>query len=172
MNKSPFTAPSCGTAAMEIANIPPRRKRGAEISLGRRYAMMVERAMAIPPGKTSLPKGTVAPLAQRYGVGPEYATKLWKNCKAQIEDTQELDLSNKPRSGRPSLLTPTKAVALQNLFKVYSQTLRKSGDNNFRVEHTGVKSRQRAGTLERVVKYDAEALNAAWDYLASSDSED
>ena len=35
-----------------------------------------------------------------------------ENCKAQIDDTQELDLSNKPRSGRPSMLTPTKAVAL------------------------------------------------------------
>ena len=60
----------------------------------------------------------------------------------------------------------------QSLFKVYNQTLRKLGDNDFRVEHTGVKARQRAGTLERVVKYDAEALSAAWDYLASSDSED
>ena len=59
----------------------------------------------------------------------------------------------------------------QSLFKVYNQTLRKLGDNDFRVEHTGVKARQRAGTLERVVKYDAEAFNAAWDYLASSDSE-
>ena len=60
----------------------------------------------------------------------------------------------------------------QSLFKVYNQTLFKLGDNDFRVEHTGVKARQRAGTLERVVKYDAEVFNAAWDYLASSDSED
>ncbi|CAN0502156.1 unnamed protein product, partial [Laminaria digitata] len=73
--------------------------------------------MAIPPGKTRLPKGTVGPLAERYGVGPEYPTTLWKNCKAQIEDTQELDLSNKPRSGRPSLLTPTKTAALRAINK-------------------------------------------------------
>ena len=53
----------------------------------------------------------------------------------------------------------------QSLLKVYHQTLRNLGDNDFRVEHTGVKARQRAGTLERVVKYDAEALSAAWDYL-------
>ncbi|CAM9188403.1 unnamed protein product, partial [Laminaria digitata] len=60
----------------------------------------------------------------------------------------------------------------QSLFKVYNQTLRKLGDNDFRVEHTGVSARQRAGTLERVVKYDATAFSAAWDYLASSDNED
>ena len=38
--------------------------------------------------------------------------------------------------------------------KVYNQTLRKMGDNDFSVEHTGVTARQKAGTLERVVKYD------------------
>ena len=42
----------------------------------------------------------------------------------------------------------------QSLFKVYNQTLRKLGNNGFSVEHTGVRARQRAGTLERVVKYD------------------
>ena len=81
--------------------------------MGRRYAMVVEIARAIPPGKKRPLKDAVGPLAERYGVGPEYPTTLWKNCKAQIEDTQELDLSNKPRSGRPSLLTPTKAAALR-----------------------------------------------------------
>ncbi|CAN0304317.1 unnamed protein product [Laminaria digitata] len=59
----------------------------------------------------------------------------------------------------------------QSLFKVYNQTLRKLGDNDFSVEHTGVSSRQRAGTLERVVKYDQEAFSKAWDYLASSSSD-
>ena len=60
----------------------------------------------------------------------------------------------------------------QSLFNAYNQTLRNLGGNDFRVEHTGVKARQRAGTTERVVKYDAEAFSAAWDYLASSDSKD
>ena len=60
----------------------------------------------------------------------------------------------------------------QSLFKVYNQTLRKLGDNDFRVEHTGVGKRQRDGTLETVVKYDAEAFSAAWHYLADSDKED
>ena len=46
------------------------------------------------------------------------------------------------------------------------------GDNDFSVEHTGVKVRQMAGTLERVVKYDAVAFQKAWDFLASSDDED
>ena len=41
-----------------------------------------------------------------------------------------------------------------------------------RVEHTGVKARQRAGTLETVLKYDAKALSVAWDYLASSVNDD
>ena len=60
----------------------------------------------------------------------------------------------------------------QSLFKVYSQTLRQMGDNDFSVEHTGVRVRQMAGTLERVVKYDAVAFQKAWDFLASSDDED
>ena len=62
----------------------------------------------------------------------------------------------------------------KKLFKVYNQTLRKMGDNDFSVEHTGVTARQKAGTLERVVKYDQEAFTKAWDYLAAptSDGED
>ena len=60
----------------------------------------------------------------------------------------------------------------QSLFKVYNQTLRKMGDNDFSVEHTGVGVRQMAGTLERVVKYDAVAFQKAWNFLASSDDED
>ena len=57
----------------------------------------------------------------------------------------------------------------QSLFKVYNQTLRLMGDNDLKVEHTGVSRRQRAGT--RVVKYDQEAFTKAWDYLASSPSD-
>ena len=60
----------------------------------------------------------------------------------------------------------------QSLFKVYNQTLRQMGDTDFSVEHTGVRVRQMAGTLERVVKYDAVAFQKAWDFLASSDDED
>ena len=46
------------------------------------------------------------------------------------------------------------------------------GDNDYSVEHTGVRVRHMAGTLERVVKYDAVAFQKAWDFLASSDKED
>ena len=60
----------------------------------------------------------------------------------------------------------------QSLFKVYNQALRQLGDNDFSVEHTEVRVRQMAGTLERVVKYDAVAFQKAWDFLASSDDED
>ena len=52
----------------------------------------------------------------------------------------------------------------QSLFKVYNQTLRKMGDNDFSVEHTGVRVRQMAGTLEWVVKYDAVAFQKAWTF--------
>ena len=45
------------------------------------------------------------------------------------------------------------------------------GDNDFSVEHTGVRVRQMAGTLERVVKYDAVAFQKAWDFLASTNDE-
>ena len=62
----------------------------------------------------------------------------------------------------------------QSLFKVYNQKIRKMGDNDFSVEHTGVTARQRAGTLERVVKYDQDAFSKAWDYVTAptSDGED
>ena len=46
------------------------------------------------------------------------------------------------------------------------------GDDYFSVEHTGVRVRKMAGTLERLVKYDAVAFQKAWDFLASSDDED
>ena len=49
----------------------------------------------------------------------------------------------------------------QSLFKVYNQTLRTLGDNDFSVEHSGVRVRQRAGTLERVEKYDVDVFKAA-----------
>ena len=61
----------------------------------------------------------------------------------------------------------------QSLFKVYNRNhkLRKLGDNDFSVEHTGVSARQGAQTLERVLKYDKNAFTKAWDYLAKSPSD-
>ena len=79
--------------------------------------MAVEIALAIPPGNTRVPKGILAPLAERYGVGPGYPQNHWSECKAQINEAGELDLSNKPRSGRPSPLTPTKKAALRKINK-------------------------------------------------------
>ena len=91
-------------------NAPPKRKRGAELSVGRRSAMAVKIALAIPPGKTRVPKGILGPLAELYGVGPGYPKKHLSECKAQINETGELDLSNKPRSGRPSFLPTVRGV--------------------------------------------------------------
>ena len=89
---------------------PPKRKRGTEVSLGRRYAMTVEIALTILLGNSRVPKGILGPLAEGYGVGSDYPRKHWAECKAQIDETGELDLSNKRRSGRPSRLTPTKSA--------------------------------------------------------------
>ena len=153
--------------------------------MGRRYAIAMEVALAIPPGKARVPKGSLGPICERYVVSPEYPTKLWENFKAQMDATQEVDLSSSKRTGRPSVLTPTKVAALKSSneeydgdtlerawqsLKIYNQTLRTLGDNDFSVEHSGVRARQRAGTLERVVKYDVDAFKAAWDFL--SDAED
>ena len=61
-------APTTPTTTM---NTPQKRKRGAELSVGRRTAMAVEIALVIPPGKTRVPKGILGPLAERYRVGPD-----------------------------------------------------------------------------------------------------
>lgn len=91
--------------------------------------MAVEIAMGIQPGLSRIPKGVLDPICERYGVGKKYPSKLWKRVKTQIDNTQELDLSNQKRSGRPSLLTPSKIAALK---KVNSQnrsfTLRQVSD--------------------------------------------
>ena len=42
----------------------------------------------------------------------------------------------------------------------------------FAVEHTGVRKRHREGTLEKMVKYDREAFERAYAWMASSPSDD
>ena len=92
---------------------PLPRRTGGELPLGRRYAIAMEVALAIPLGKARVPRGSLGPICERYGVGPEYPTKLWKNVKAQMDATQEVDLSSSKRTGRPSVLTPTKGCGAQ-----------------------------------------------------------
>ena len=68
-------------------NTPPKRKRGAELSVGRRTAMAVEIALAIPPGKTRVPKGILAP---------------WRSGTVLVLDTpKNIGPSVKLRSTRP-----------------------------------------------------------------------
>jgi len=142
--------------------------------------MAVEIALAIPPGKTRVPKGILGPLAERYGVGPDLnvndlgffaslKSRVWGMNASSIDELVETIFQQYEEYDSATL-----ERVWQSLFKVYNQTLRKMGDNDFSVEHTGVTARQKAGTLERVVKYDQEAFTKAWDYLAAptSDGED
>lgn len=55
----------------------------------------------IPPGNSRVPKGTLGPLAEPYCVGVDYPRKHWAECKSQIDETGELDLSNKRREWAP-----------------------------------------------------------------------
>ena len=81
-----FRRPLPSTITMET---PQKRKRGTEVSLGRRYAMAVEIALTIPPGNSRAPKRILGPLAERYGVGSDYPRKHWAECKAQIDELVE-----------------------------------------------------------------------------------
>eukprot|EP00904_Undaria_pinnatifida_P006263 jgi/Undpi1/2767/HiC_scaffold_14.g06144.m1 len=56
---------------------PPRSKRGADLPVGRRYAMAVEIALFIPSGKILMPRGVSGPMAEQYGVGSEYPRQHW-----------------------------------------------------------------------------------------------
>ena len=87
--------------------------------MGRRYTVAMGVALAIPPCKARVPRGSLGPICERYGVGPECPTKLWKNVKAQMDATQEVDLSSSKRTGRPSVLTPTKVAALKSINEEY-----------------------------------------------------
>ena len=142
--------------------------------------MAVEIALAIPPGKTRVPKGILGPLAERYGVGPDLnvndlgffaslKSRVWGMNASSIDELVDTIFQQYEEYDIGTL-----ARVWQNLFKVYNQTLHKMGDHDCSVEHTGVTARQKAGTLERVVKYDQETFTKASDYLASptSDGED
>ena len=142
--------------------------------------MGVEIALAIPPGKTRVPKGILGPLAERYGVRPDLNVNDLGFCASLKSRVCGMNASSIDEMVETIFQqyeeydSATLERVWQSLFKVYNQTLRKMGDNDFSVEHTGVTARQKAGTLERVVKYDQEAFTKAWDYLAvpTSDGED
>ena len=63
-------------------------------------------------------------------------------------------------------------IVFQGVLEVYNQTFCDVGDNDFAVEHAGARKRQREGTLEKVVKYDKEAFERAYAWMASSPSDD
>ena len=91
-----ITAPHIAHRHHNTMDLPPSttppRRTGGELPLGRRYAIAIEVALAIPSGKARVPRGSLGPICERHGVGPEYPTKLWKNVKAQMDATREVDL--------------------------------------------------------------------------------
>ena len=84
-----------------LPSTPPHRRTGGELPLGRLYALAIEVALAIPPGKARVPRGPLGPISERYGVGPEHPTKLSKNIKAQMDACQEIDLSSSKKDWTP-----------------------------------------------------------------------
>ena len=118
-----ITAPHIAHRHHNTMDLPPStphpRRTGVELPLGGHYAIAMEVALAIPPGKARVPKGSLGPICERYVVSPEYPTKLWENFKAQMDATQEVDLSSSKRTGRPSVLTPTKVAALKSINEEY-----------------------------------------------------
>lgn len=81
-------------------------------------------------------------------------------------------MTKKKKNSKTVLYTNNRSkYAHFGLFWEYS-SLRNVGDNDFAVEHTGVRKRQREGTLENVVKYDKDALERAYAWMASSPSDD
>ena len=67
LKPTPHTLQTMGTPP----STPPSRCKGGELSEGRRIAIAVEVALAIPPGKVRVPKGSMGPICEKYGVGPK-----------------------------------------------------------------------------------------------------
>ena len=144
---------------MDLApRTPPLRRTGGELPWGRRYAIAMEVALAIPPGKARVPRGSLGPICESYGVGPEFPTKFWENVekprwtlprRSTFGAAKGLDARRSSRQQRlrrcsrasTRSTTDTLERVWQSLVKVYNQTLRTSGDNDFSVEHSGVRAR-------------------------------
>lgn len=77
-NNSQFTTTAVGSPT----NTPPRRKRGAVVSLGRRNAMEVEMDLAIPPGNSRVPKSIMGPLTGELVTSTRRGRGLdcWRGC--------------------------------------------------------------------------------------------
>ena len=112
--------------------------------------MAVEIVLAIPPGETRVPKGILGPLAERYGVGPDLnvnnlgffaslKSRVWGMNASSIDELMETIFQQYEEYNDSATLERV----WQSLFKGYNQTLRKMGDNDSSVEHTGVTARIR-----------------------------
>ena len=57
-------------------------------------------------------------------------------------------------------------------FRRLQPNILQCGRQRLAVEHTGVRKRQREGTLEKVAKYDKEAFERAYAWMAPSPSDE
>ena len=125
-------------------NTPPKRKRGAELSVVRRTPMVVGIALVIPPGKTRVPKGIPGPLAERYVVGPDLnvndlgffaspKSRVWGMNACSIDELVETIIQQYEEYGSATL-----ERVWQSLFKVYNQTLRTVSYTHLRAHETSL----------------------------------
>ena len=97
-------SPPRPTATMDSpVHTHPRRKRGAEVSLGIRYAMAVEIALAIPPGKLKRAQGHSTSPRGPLGCWPRVPDKTM--AKLQSSDRRN-------RGARPPKQTPQWAAVI------------------------------------------------------------
>lgn len=81
---------------------PPPRRSDGELILGRRYAIAMDIAMAILPGKSKIPKGfrwARSANDRVFVVASTHISCVEKSQKPQIDATQEVDLSTQKMSG-------------------------------------------------------------------------
>ena len=84
---------------------PPPRCKGGELSEGRRIAIAVEVALAIPPGKVRVPKGSMGPICEITVLVPSTRRSCGKTLRARSTLTRRSTFpARKGKGGRRCLL--------------------------------------------------------------------
>ena len=128
---------------MASSSNEPTRTEGAELPLGERYALAIRVALEMRPDSDRIPYGKGSELAAEFGVSTKAVRELWSRVKKQLKEGRSVDLSSKPRSGRPQLLTPTKETALveanaANRRGTVRQVHRKVAESGVGVSHSSI----------------------------------